>query len=620
MCAGPPGDHVLAGPIPAARWSRAPREGVYGCVAILVRPAEGDEPRRPGRRRCAPTLPHEPELLLRSQLSSLQGLLALTLLMTKSGDERRILELAASSTPSLGRARLEGVHIGRRWKLASGPCAEGAVQAGVDAQLARMRGAGGRVEVPGRGWAWAFPRSSLEGHFGDVVITAEAEPPPTEQFLLRVLSQQTGIALTNAWLHEHQRAAAESLQAANRALAETVGALERKTAIHARLTRVAVLGEGQQGIADAVHQLTGFEVAIEDRYGNLLAWAGGGPPGPSRKDLPDRRVLLLGRLREQGQPLREDGRLVAIASPREDTLGVIALIDPLGRAGPDDHVALEHGATVLAMELARLRSVVETELRLGRNLMDELLTGGDGERTAALARAVGYDIERPYRVVIVECGATDPEDTDPEGNALLHAVRRAARDCSLGSLMGLSGGVIVVLAEVDRSWTEFRLAVLSHLADRQGRCRIGVGGVCQGPAGFPRSHREARLALKMQDAMRGPDGATVFDDLGIYRILAELEDTSSLDRFVREWLGLLLDYDETKGAGLVPTLTQYLECGRSYDLTAEALSVHRNTLKYRLRRIREISGQDLRDPGTCFNLQLATRAWATVLALRDTAR
>jgi DNA-binding PucR family transcriptional regulator len=563
----------------------------------------------------APTLPHDPELLLRSQLSSLQGLLALTLLMTQSGDERRILELAASSTPSLGRVRLEGVHIGRGWKLASGPCAEGAVQAGVDAQLATLGGAAGRVEVPGRGWAWAFSLSSLEGHFGYLVMTADEEPPPTEQFLLRVLSQQTGIALTNAWLHERHRAAAESLRAANSALAETVAALERKTAIHARLTRVAVQGEGQQGIADAVHQLTGFGVAIEDRHGNLLAWAGPGPPEPTAKDPPDRRALTLRRLREGGQPAWEAGRLVAIATPREDLLGVIALVDPSRRAGPDDHIALEHGATVLAMELARLQSVVETELRLGRDLMEELLTGGDGERTVALARALGYDIERPHRVVIVECGGTDPE-----GDALFHAVRRAARDCSLGSLMGLSRGVIVVLAEVDRSWSEFRSAVLSHLTDRQGRCRVGVGGVCQGPAGFPRSHREATLALKMQDAMRTADGSTVFDDLGIYRMLAEVEDTSSVERFVREWLGPLIDYDETKGAELVPTLMQYLECGRSYDLTAEALSVHRNTLKYRLRRIREISGRDLRDPGTCFNLQLATRAWATLLALRDKTR
>ena len=48
------------------------------------------------------------------------------------------------------------------------------------------------------------------------------------------------------------------------------------------------------------------------------------------------------------------------------------------------------------------------------------------------------------------------------------------------------------------------------------------------------------------------------------------------------------------------------------------MSVHRSTLKYRLKRIREVSGHDLAIPDTQFNLQLATRAWRTLTALRGT--
>jgi DNA-binding PucR family transcriptional regulator len=44
--------------------------------------------------------------------------------------------------------------------------------------------------------------------------------------------------------------------------------------------------------------------------------------------------------------------------------------------------------------------------------------------------------------------------------------------------------------------------------------------------------------------------------------------------------------------------------------------VHRSTLKYRLQRIRDLTGFDLSDPETQFNLQLATRAWVTLRALR----
>jgi DNA-binding PucR family transcriptional regulator len=65
----------------------------------------------------------------------------------------------------------------------------------------------------------------------------------------------------------------------------------------------------------------------------------------------------------------------------------------------------------------------------------------------------------------------------------------------------------------------------------------------------------------MHAARQADDGVTAFDQLGIYRLLAEVEDASAVERFVQEWLGVLLDYDSAKGSQLVPTLARYLECG-----------------------------------------------------------
>ena len=59
----------------------------------------------------------------------------------------------------------------------------------------------------------------------------------------------------------------------------------------------------------------------------------------------------------------------------------------------------------------------------------------------------------------------------------------------------------------------------------------------------------------------------------------------------------------------VPTLATYLDLGGRYDDTARALFIHRNTLRYRLNRITEISGHDLADVDTKLNLHLAVRAW-----------
>jgi DNA-binding PucR family transcriptional regulator len=548
---------------------------------------------------------------LRDQLSNLQGLLMLSMLMTESGDEDKIVQLAGSSLPSFACCRLVGVYFAERgWGATAQPIAGPTPRAELEAQLSGLGRTGGAVVIPGENWAWALPLRGVAGHVGYFVTAAPYEPSAHAQFLCRVLAQQTGVALANARLHAKERATAEELRAANTALAETVRALEQTTQIHDRFTRVAVAGEGQEGIARAMHELTGFPVAVEDRYGNLRAWAGPNRPDPYPKDPRARREQMLRRALREGGPVREGGRLVAIASPGADVLGVLALVDPAGAAGDQEQIAIEHGATVLAMELARLRSLAEAELRVRRDLVEELLAGTDEESALGRAQALGYDLERRHRVVVVEGrGRTQHDDT------FFHAVRRAAREAHVGSLLVARGGAVVVLSDADVSWDRFRSAILTELGG--GRCRVGVGGWCEQPGDFPRSYREAQLALKMQRSARGADRATCYEELGVFQILCEVEDPAAIERFVTTWLGPLLQYDARKHSELVDTLCRYLECGGAYDATAAALSVHRSTLKYRLQRIRDISGLDLTDPSTNFNLQLATRAWQTLQSLRE---
>jgi sugar diacid utilization regulator len=542
----------------------------------------------------------------RDRLSNLHGLLVLSMRMTESGDERNIVDLAATAVPSLGRGRLQGVFLAESgWQVTEDGLAAAEAQGNVESQFAVLTSAGGAIAVVGEPWAWAFPLRSVEGGFGFLVVGADDEPSVGDQFLLRVLAQQMGIALANARLHARERATADDLRHANAALADTLSTLERSTTIHDRLTQVTVAGEGQDGIALALHELTGFSVAIEDRHGNLRAWAGPGRPAPYVKDAPETRNGMLVRVVEAGKPIRHDGRLVWVARPREDVLGVIALIDPTESAGEHAWSALECAGPVLAGELARLQSVAETDLRLRRDLVDELLAGAEDDSALTRAQLLGYDLERPHRVVVVQ-GGSDV--------AFFHRVRRAVRDVGVGTLLAPHRGAVVVLADTDRPWEQLRAAVLAEPGG--GRCAIGAGGTCDAPADLPRSYRQAELALRIQAASGAGDGATAFDELGVYRLLAEVEDTASVERFVRGWIGPVLDYDTRKGSDLVLTLSRYLSCGGNYDATAAALHVHRSTCKYRVQRIKEISGHDLADPEVHFNLELATRAWHTLLALR----
>jgi sugar diacid utilization regulator len=538
-------------------------------------------------------------------LTGMQGLLVLSMLMTESGDERAILHVAGNAVPSLLDGRLHGVYL---FKGGWQPTDDGepvvAGTADLEAQFAVLSSAGGAIAVMGQTWGWAYPLRSLEGHAGFFVVSAMRAPPSEQQFLLRVLTQQTGIALSNTWLHARERSRSTELREANEALETTVAALQRSTATHRRLDRVAVDGEGTAGIAAAVNELTGYPVMVEDPTGNVLASAGS-PPPPAEGSAG--LAALLARGQSEGRPVCGDGRLLVVISAGSEVLGSLALIDPDGTAGEHETTVLEHGATLLAMEMSRLQSVVEAELRMGRDVVDELLVDLVGEHTVARAQALGFDTDAAHRVAVVSAAhkwqpgrATD-------------VLRRMGSLVGNGSLFAEYAGSVVLLTDVDRDWGALSDA-LRH-ADPSADYRLAVGGVSENIFGLPRAYREAQLALRMFDLARLTGGVTIFDDLGVFRLLAEIQDRSAIERYVRTWLGALIDYDTRHSGGLVETLGRYLDLGGSYDGTATAVAVHRSTLKYRLQRIRDISGHDLNDPDVRFNLQLATRALETLRAV-----
>jgi DNA-binding PucR family transcriptional regulator len=543
------------------------------------------------------------------QLSSLHAVLVLSMLMNETGDEEQILHMAATAVPSLARCRLEGTYSSTSgWRDTTPLLGSASVRKDLERQLERAGSPGCEITLHGQPWAAALPIRSRTGVLGHLILSAPEPVSSEERFLLSALTQQCGVALANAGLIARERALLAQAAASNAALERTVNRLERSMVVHDTLTRVAASSEGLEGIARALYEVTGFPVAIEDRYGNLRVWEGPGQPAPYPKDPPERRERLLRQLSAEARPVRDRDRLVTLASPRHDVVAVLALCHVPAEVDDIVSVALEHGTTVLAMRLAQMRAVAEVELRVRRDLGEELLAGTDEAGALSRASALGYDLERPHRVVLVE-GHTKNHDAD----AFLHAVRRRAKELDVGSLVLTKGGAVVVLACGKPRWDELRRTLLPDLGG--GRCAVSVGGLCEHWRDIPRSYRESLLVLSLQRSTHFAKPVTVFDDLGFYRVLSSVGDFSELERFMRSMLGRLLDYDTQRSSELVKTLARFLDCGGNYDVTTKALFIGRSTLKYRLQRIRDLSGHDLNDPDTRLNLHLATRAWQTLAAL-----
>ncbi|WP_415624134.1 PucR family transcriptional regulator [Mycobacterium intermedium] len=464
----------------------------------------------------------------------------------------------------------------------------------------RQSGCGVQVDVQGGPWGWALALGHLGIVHGCLVLSAVSAPPENQMILLTILAQQAGAALAHVALHERNIGYAGQLAQANgdleetiRELATAVSRLRLRTKMHEVLSAAMTAGMGEQGIVDALYDLTGLSVGLEDRFGNLRCWAGPGEPRPYPEQTTDERGLLLHELAAQNRPARLGGRLLALVQSRAEILGVLALQDPDDKATEDSLFVLGIATPVLALELLHKRNLAEAELNLRRELVDDLLAGTDRDGAYARAEALGHNLRRPHYVVAVQAAGCAE-------SAVATAVVRAATSLNLNYLQGRHSGLVVLLTEGRPDPRALHHAISERL-DRTTSV-IGVGTRCEVPDDLPQSFVDARRALNIRLRSANPEGAAAFDELGFYRLIDAAHGDGTVEAFVREWLGTLLDYDESRNSQLVLTLSDYLECGGNYDESATALHIHRSTLRYRLARIAELTGHDLREVDTRFNL------------------
>jgi sugar diacid utilization regulator len=538
--------------------------------------------------------------------TGLRNLFLLSVEMFDGRDEDDVLRMAMAAVATLGPCTTEAgyLRIDDEW-VRSPDNREVAPGPDLDDQVEALGAEDGTVQIHGRPWCQAIALRSPQGIIGYLVVSAATRISDDEHFRLNALAHQTSAALSNAVGRRAERDHASALRRAHHdrgkaisQLKESVAELEFQRSVHEALSQASA--ESEEGIANMVRAFTTLPVTIEDPFGNLRVWSGPGRPEPYPEPGHGRREQEVHSGMRRAGPVRAGNRLTCIAQHRGKVFGTISLIDPGRTAGAHEEFVLDHACVALALELSHQRRLAETELRLRRELVDDLITGTDDTGAYPRAEAVGHDLHGDHRLVVVQW-----EDKLPD--TVADAVGRAATGLGLKFLLGRRSGTTVLAVQGAATPHALHETVAEALGSTNGS--VGIGGRVASPADFPRSYEEAVRASEFRRHSCTPAGATAYDELGFYRILASGEDQRKVEEFVREWLGPLQDYDAEHHADLVRTLSLFFDCGGKYEDAAAALTIHRSTLRYRLGRIREISGHDLAHPDTRLNLHVATRIW-----------
>src|SRR5487761_504611 len=275
---------------------------------------------------------------------------------------------------------------------------------------------------------------------------------------------------------------------------------------------------------------------------------------------------------------------------------VEAQVDEL--AAPGNEAELREAVLTYAREIAFSAALVYArtaeargawDARLEALVVDSLVRGETEETLHSWASALTWS-SSPVTVI---AGMVEGEETE----TLIDDLRTHAKRARLDLLAGVQGSRLVVLL----GGTDDPLSAAERFAGR-----FGAGPLVVGPA-VP-DLRSATVSARA--ALAGLRAAAAWPDAPRPVTADELLPERAVDGDADARAELIAQVYEpllAGGAALVDTLTTYLDQGSSLEATARMLFVHPNTVRYRLRRVTELTGYTPSDGRDAFAL------WAAII-------
>lgn len=136
---------------------------------------------------------------------------------------------------------------------------------------------------------------------------------------------------------------------------------------------------------------------------------------------------------------------------------------------------------------------------------------------------------------------------------------------------------------------------------------IGASRVFTEITSLKEAFREAHVAITLGCRYHPEEHYFFYDEYLLYAFLESATKHFDTEKYYAPEVKILLEYDHVNGTELALTAKTYLASGRSPQVTAEKMFLHKNTLYYRLQRIEEICHISFENPDTCFGMELTFR-------------
>ncbi|MFJ5698354.1 PucR family transcriptional regulator [Arthrobacter sp. NPDC093139] len=242
----------------------------------------------------------------------------------------------------------------------------------------------------------------------------------------------------------------------------------------------------------------------------------------------------------------------------------------------EDSGIIGYAQNLISVELNNMVKQRQAERALCGQVLEDVIHG-TLEPSEATRRLAGTGINSTRKNVVL-LASSEAHHKQLVTSSLPRALEKAVT-----AVVGKD--LITVIADDGRGATALARSLSDHLAEAGIHATIGIGGAYTKPNGLRWSYFEARDAASHGLPVNEPER------LSLTSLLLASEDVPLAD-MAHESLNPLRTFDAAHGAELMTTLESYLNNNGSVAAVAEALTLHRNTVRYRLAQITELTGYD----------------------------
>jgi len=422
--------------------------------------------------------------------------------------------------------------------------------------------------------------------------------------------------------------------------------LEAINKIHNSLTDIVLQGEGIQSICSKLCELTRYPIAIFRSNNRMIAFS-------------DKQEKICG-LKSQSQLIKEFERFNRTNSSTTkifEIQGESFIVTPIviekeiygflvmfGYNPSADELyikTLEQGSIVVALEFLKEKNIQEIKKRMMKDLVNDLLEGNGSNPDVLKERGRYFDwnLNEGRQVIIVDVEKFNTYYKEEKQNVknihkfknfFLDTVKITIRKVDYKAIVTDKNNRVVVLINIPTGYKKSLNSVYLYTKEIASniqqevtlkfngiKINIGIGRYYENIENLPNSYREALEAIYLGKKIVGSGKVIHFNDLGIYKILLDISDKNQLKDFALNYLRTLIKQDEQHGTELMATLEAYLRNDKKIYKTAKELFVHRNTVRYRIKKISDILGIDMGDSEILFNIYFSYKALKVVNFLNE---